>query len=144
MKNLLMKWKGEHPDYQTKYSEGALEFINYLEEIQDFPLFNNVIDIVIFFDGDFGYEHCIDLIFANNNYVTFCYAESNGFYIDFDQVEYYGENKDIFINDWEIVKKILLDSNDVNNLQIPYDIVDVYRDNKLGIAIIKKNSKHNF
>jgi hypothetical protein len=96
------------------------------------------------FYGDFGHDHSLELYFDNGDYLLlycvekgFLFLENDSFGLsaDFDD---FNKKHTFYIHDYEIFKKMLKDSDDVNNLKIPYDITDVTYTEEDGYELIRK------
>lgn len=134
MRELIEQWKQKNPNYLHEYNKHALKFMSYVEEIQDFSIFNNVENIYFVYRGDYGYELLLELYIDKGDDAEYLDIV-NMFYSDgsfeisydyYDQVVQDARTRRFLIFDYEIFRKILIDSNDLHNLIIPYDIVDVY------------------
>ena len=146
MRELLNQWKRDNPNYATKYPEDALIFLHCLEEIQDFPLFESVSEIDLHFYADICCEHILYIYFNNGDFLDLrrlgcgpcrgIFEISTGYVVGDDRKSYP-------IDDYDIFKKILLYTTDLNDLKIPYEDVVVYIDeDNINITWINKKTEN--
>jgi len=128
MKELIEKWKNENIGYETKYEEPILQFLNYIEEIQDFSIFQNVYKIHFHFYGDFGNDHMLEVYYRNedNDHLDCVYLGYSGddwFEIDLETFMLNGPN--YIIHDYKTLRTILSGSETWDQLNIPTEKVSV-------------------
>ena len=139
MRELLNQWKLENLNYATKYQEDAIKFLHYLEEIQDFPLFSSVSKISLHFYADICCTHILYIFFNNGDLLDLrylgCGLAQGTFELSTGWCE--GDDRKSYpIDDYDIFKRILLDTTDLDDLKIPYEdvVVDTDEDNVTWIT----------